>query len=76
MKFGVTLRRNVNVEQDEIKFAFNLVLTVKQSHNQSSKMKVPVMINTGRLKINNTGGNVSSAMSTASHRGNIEQRQE
>jgi len=76
MKFGVVLKRSVNVEQDDIKFAFNMVLTVKQSHNQSSKMKVPVMVNAGKLKINNTGGNVSSAMSVASHRGNVEQRQE
>jgi hypothetical protein len=30
------------------------------------KLKVPVTINTGKLKINNTGGNVSSAMSVAS----------
>ena len=29
-------------------------------------MKVPIIVNTGKLKINNTGGNVSSAISTAS----------
>jgi len=39
-------------------------------------MKIPIVINTGKLKINNTGGNVSSAMSVASHRGTQEQRQE
>jgi len=26
MKFGVTLKKSFNVEQDEVKFAFNLVL--------------------------------------------------
>ena len=29
-------------------------------------MKVPIMVNTGKLKINNTGGNISSAQSVAS----------
>ena len=29
-------------------------------------MKVPIIVNTGKLKINNTGGNVSSAISIAS----------
>jgi hypothetical protein len=31
-------------------------------------MKVPIIINTGKLKINNTGGNVSSAISVASQK--------
>ena len=29
-------------------------------------MKVPIMVNTGKLKINNTGGNISSVQSVAS----------
>ena len=29
-------------------------------------MKVPIMVNTGKLKINQTGGNISSAQSVAS----------
>lgn len=66
LKFPVTLRESFNVEKDEVKFGFNLHIESRRSATQTLKMKVPVMINTGKLKINNTGGNISSAQSVAS----------
>ena len=66
LKFPVTLREGFNVEKDEVKFGFNLHIESRRSATQTLKMKVPVMINTGKLKINNTGGNISSAQSVAS----------
>jgi hypothetical protein len=60
LKFQVTLREGFNVEKDDVKFGFNLHIESKRSATQTLIMKVPVMINTGKLKINNTGGNINS----------------
>jgi hypothetical protein len=60
LKFQVTLREGFNVEKDDVKFGFNLHIESKRSATQTLVMKVPVMINTGKLKVNNTGGNISS----------------
>lgn len=61
MKFNVTLKPGFDVEKDEVKFGFNLHIDSKRSTTQTLEMKVPVMINTGKLKMNQSGGNVSSA---------------
>jgi hypothetical protein len=67
MKFPVTLREAFNIEKDEVKFGFNLHIESKRSATQTLKMTIPIMVNTGKLKINNTGGNIiSSAQSVAS----------
>ena len=61
LKFQVTLREGFNVEKDDVKFGFNLHIESKRSATQTLVMKVPVMINTGKLKVNNTGGNTISS---------------
>lgn len=67
MKFPVTLKTGFDIEKDEVKFGFYLTYEMKVSESSKKKIKVPIMINTGKLKINNTGGNyVSSAQSVAS----------
>jgi len=67
LKFPLTIGENFNVEKDDVKFAFNIVLMQKKSKGQSIEMVLPVMFNTGKMKINNSGGNViSSAQSSAS----------
>lgn len=68
MKFPVTLRKGFNVEKDDLRFGFLLQMEAKISSTQTLKVKVPIMINTGILKINNTGGNISSAQSVQSGR--------
>ena len=68
LKFPVTVRKGYNVEKDELKFGFNLQLESKISSTQNLKVTVPVVLNTGILKINNSGGNISSAQSVVSVR--------
>jgi len=68
MKFQVTLNVGFDIEKDDVKFGFNLHIEQKRSSTQTLNMKVPIVINTGKMKINNTGGNVSSAMSVASQK--------
>lgn len=67
MKFPVTLKPGFNVEKDEVKFGFYLHIQQKRSATQNLEVKVPIMVNTGKLKINTSGGAyVSSAQSVAS----------
>ena len=66
MKFAVTLREGFDIEKDEVKFGFNLHIDSKRSATKQLEMKVPVMINTGKLKLNQSGGNISSAQSVVS----------
>ena len=61
MKFPVTLRKGFNVDLDELKFGFYMHVESKRSSTSTLDVKIPIMLNTGRLKINNSGGNVSSA---------------
>ena len=67
MKFPVTLKPGFDVDKDEVKFGFHLHVEQKRSATQSLELKVPIMVNTGKLKINTSGGAyVSSAESVAS----------
>jgi hypothetical protein len=68
MKLQVTLNVGFDIEKDDVKFGFNLHIEQKRTATQTLNMKVPIVINTGKMKINNTGGNVSSAMSVASQK--------
>jgi flagellar assembly factor FliW len=68
IKFQVTLNVGFDIEKDDVKFGFNLHIEQKRTSTQTLNMKVPIVINTGKMKINNTGGNVSSAMSVASQK--------
>jgi len=71
MKFAINLRNGFNVEKDEVKFGFYINMESRRSSTQTLKLKVPVSINTGKLKINNTGGNeknITSGQSEASGR--------
>jgi hypothetical protein len=68
MKLQVTLNVGFDIEKDDVKFGFNLHIEQKRTSTQTLNMKVPIVINTGKMKINNTGGNVSSAMSVASQK--------
>jgi len=68
MKFQVTLNVGFDIDKDDVKFGFNLHIEQKRTSTQTLNMKVPIVINTGKMKINNTGGNVSSAMSVASQK--------
>lgn len=61
MKFSVTLKPGFDIEKDEVKFGFNIHIDSKRSNTQTLDMKVPIMMNTGKLKLNQSGGNVSSA---------------
>ena len=64
MKFPVTIKESFNVEQDEAKFGF--MIEVKQG--QGEGFKVPIQFNTGKLKFNTSGSNISSAASQASYK--------
>jgi flagellar assembly factor FliW len=55
------LNQDFDIEKDDVKFGFNLHTEINRSSSVMLNMKVPIIINTGKLKINNTGGNVSSA---------------
>jgi len=68
IKFQVTLNVGFDIEKDDVKFGFNLHIEQKRTSTQTLNIKVPIVINTGKMKINNTGGNVSSAMSVASQK--------
>lgn len=63
MKFNVVLHKGFDIEKDEVKFGFNIHIDSKRSTTQQLEMKVPIMINTGKLKLNQSGGNISSAQS-------------
>ena len=77
LKFQVTLREGFNFEKDDVKFGFNLHIESKRSATQTLVMKVPVMINTGKLKVNNTGGNtISSGQSVASGKVNPQMQEQ
>lgn len=52
MKFPVYLGPNFNLENDEVKFAFNMILVQKRGGGQTVEMKIPVQVNTGKLKVN------------------------
>ena len=75
MKFPVTLRKDFNVEKDDMKFGFYMHVEYKISSSQAIKVKVPIMINTGIVKINASGGNISSAQSVVSGKGPAVQEQ-
>lgn len=67
MKFPVILKKDFDIDNEEVKFGFYLNYEMKISSTSKKIIKVPIMINTGKLKINNTGGNyVGSAESVAS----------
>lgn len=66
MKFNVVLKPGFDIDKDEVKFGFNIHIDSKRSATQTLEMKVPVMINTGKLKLNQSGGNISSAQSVQS----------
>ena len=66
MKFSVNLKPGFDVEKDEVKFGFNIHIDSKRSNTQTLEMKVPIIINTGKLKLNQSGGNISSAQSVQS----------
>jgi len=66
MKFSINLSENFDIEKDEVKFGFNMHIENKRTTTQTLEMKIPVVINTGKLKLNQSGGNVSSAQSVAS----------
>lgn len=52
MKFMVNLRKGFDIEKDEVKFGFNIHIDSKRSNTQTLDMKVPIVINTGKLKLN------------------------
>jgi len=66
LKFPIYITEKFNIEGDDVKFGFNIVLSQKRSSGQSIEMKIPVVVNTGKLKLNQTGGNISSAQSSKS----------
>ena len=66
MKFNINLNEGFDIDKDEVKFGFNMHIESKRSATQTLEMKIPVVINTGKLKLNTSGGNVSSAQSVAS----------
>lgn len=67
MKLMVSIKPDFNIEKDDVKFGFNLHMHSKRS-SANLELKVPIQVNTGPLKLNKSGGNVSSAQSTASLR--------
>ena len=59
-------RQGFKVEKDDVRFAFQLVISKKKKgSNELHDIKIPVVINTGRLKVNNQP-NPSSSQSTTS----------
>mmetsp|Transcript_19367 Transcript_19367/g.29702 ORF Transcript_19367/g.29702 Transcript_19367/m.29702 type:complete len:235 (-) Transcript_19367:194-898(-) len=78
MKFSVTTLPSYNLEKDELKFGFNLVIKTKRSSSQTINLKVPIALNCGKLKANEKGGPaaVSSSQSQASHKRGVAASQE
>jgi CRISPR/Cas system endoribonuclease Cas6 (RAMP superfamily) len=64
LKFPIYLNSKFNLDQDEVKFAFNIILTQKRS-GQVIEMKIPIQVNAGKLKVNQQQ-HISSSQSTAS----------
>lgn len=66
LKFPVMLNPGFDIEKDEVKFGFNMHYELK-INAKAKYIKVPIMINTGKLKINTSGGNyVKDSQSVAS----------
>lgn len=42
LKFPVYLNRNFNLDNDEVKFAFNIVLVQKRGGGQTIEIKIPI----------------------------------
>jgi len=40
------------LEKDEVIFAFNMILVQKRAGSASDVMKIPIVVNTGKLKLN------------------------
>ena len=60
LKFPVILRKGVQLEKDELRFGFNLKIEIKRDNATTIRLSIPIMINTGILKVNNPSSISSS----------------
>lgn len=65
MKFPFSINPDFDLEKDEVKLAFKMVMEQKRG-GQTTKIVIPVALNSGKLKVNQT---ISSGQSTASIKG-------
>ena len=76
MKFPIYVNEDFAIEHDDVKFGLTIVRTTKRSQGQTIETRIPIVVNCGKLKLNQSGGNVSSAMSSASIQSGIKKTQE
>ena len=60
MKFPVILKKGFQLEKDELRFGFNLKVEFKKDNATTIRLSIPIMINTGLLKVNNPSSISSS----------------
>jgi hypothetical protein len=60
MKFPVILRKGFQLEKDELRFGFNLKVEIKRDNATTIRLSIPIMINTGIMKVNNPSSISSS----------------
>ena len=60
LKFPVILRKGFQLEKDELRFGFNLKIEIKRDNATTIRLSIPIMINTGILKVNNPSSISSS----------------
>ena len=60
MKFPVVLKKGFQIEKDELRFGFNFKVEIKRDNSTTIRLSIPIMINTGLLKVNNPSSISSS----------------
>ena len=60
MKFPVILKKGFQLEKDDLRFGFNLKVEIKRDNSTTVRLSIPIMINTGLLKVNNPSSISSS----------------
>ena len=60
MKFPIVFKKGFQIEKDELRFGFNLKVEIKRDNSTTIRLSIPIMINTGLLKVNNPSSISSS----------------
>ena len=60
MKFPVVLKKGFQLEKDDLRLGFNLKVEIKRDNSTTVRLSIPIMINTGLLKVNNPSSISSS----------------
>ena len=60
LKFPIFLKKGFQLEKDELRFGFNLKVEIKRDNATTIRLSIPIMINTGLLKVHNPSSISSS----------------